>query len=221
MSNKTLLHVDSSARLERSHSRRLGKVLVAAWQSACPGDRIIHRDIGLNPPHAMSQDWIAAAFTNPDKRTQQMRETLAYSDQLIDEIEQADVIVLGAPMYNYNMPASLKAWFDLIARIGRTFSFDLGRGDFPIEPVLSGKQLIVLSSRGEFGFVGGVREHMNALDVGIAACAHYLGANAADIVTIAAEYEEFGGERRAQSLADAETAILGVVRQHCAPNNAT
>lgn len=213
MSKKTLLHVDSSARLERSHSRRLGKFFTDAWRSACPQDQIIHRDIGLNPPPAMTQDWIAAAFTSPEKRTMEMRQTLAYSDALIDEIEAADVIVLGAPMYNYNMPASLKAWFDQIARIGRTFSFDLERGDFPIEPILRGKQLVVLSSRGEFGFVGGVRAHMNALDIGIAACAHYLGATAADVITIAAEYDEFGGERRAQSIAQAEAAILRVVHE--------
>ncbi|MGV6874787.1 FMN-dependent NADH-azoreductase [Pseudochelatococcus sp. B33] len=210
---KTLLHVDSSARLERSHSRRLGKLFTDLWRSARPQDRIIHRDVGLNPPPAMSQDWIAAAFTAPDRRTAAMREMLAHSDELIDEIEQADVIVLGAPMYNYNMPASLKAWFDQIARIGRTFSFDLARGDFPIEPVLKGKRLVVLSSRGEFGFAGGVRAHMNALDTGIAACAHYLGADAADIITIAAEYEEFGGERREQALADAEAAIARTVRE--------
>lgn len=213
MSSKTVLHIDSSARLERSHTRRLGKLFTDAWRAARPQDRIIYRDIGLNPPMPVSQDWIAAAFTAVDQRSAAMRETLAHSDALIDEIEAADLIVLGAPMYNYNIPASLKAWFDQVARIGRTFSFDLARGDFPIEPVLGGKQLVVLSSRGEFGFNGGVRAHMNALDTGIAACAHYLGANAADIITIAAEYEEFGGERRAQAIADAEAAISRTVRE--------
>lgn len=213
MSKRTLLHIDSSARLERSHSRRLGKLFTEAWRAAAPQDEVIYRDIGLKPPPAMSQDWIAAAFTRPENRTPAMRETLSYSDALIDEIETADIIVLGAPMYNYNMPAALKAWFDQVARIGRTFSFDLARGDFPIEPVLEGKHLIVLSSRGEFGFAGGVRAHMNALDIGIAACAHYLGARARDIITIAAEYEEFGGERRARSITDAEAAILDTVRK--------
>jgi FMN-dependent NADH-azoreductase len=211
MSNRTVLHIDSSARLDRSHSRRLGQLFTDSWRATNPNDTIIHRDIGLAPPPPVTQDWIAAAFTSPAKRTPQMVETLACSDELIDEIEQADLILLGAPMYNYNMPASLKAWFDLIARIGRTFSFDLGRGDYPIEPILTGKQLVVLSSRGEFGFAGGIRAHMNALDIGIAACAHYLGAKASEIITIAAEYEEFGGERRANALAEAEDAIRRTV----------
>ncbi|TIP35739.1 MAG: FMN-dependent NADH-azoreductase [Mesorhizobium sp.] len=151
MEKRTILHIDSSARVARSHSRRLGRLFVDTWL----GERV-----------------------------------------------QDDVIVLGAPMYNYNMPAALKAWFDQIARIGRTFSFDLARGDFPIEPILRGKTLVVVSSRGEFGFQDGIRQHMNALDPGIAACAHYLGASV--IHTISAEFEEFGGERRAKSVEQAE-----------------
>jgi FMN-dependent NADH-azoreductase len=203
MTRRTILHIDSSARLARSHSRRLGRIFVDAWLAERGQDEVIYRDIGINPPPFMTQEWIAAAFTKPEARSDAMKQTLAYSDELIDEIERAEVILLGAPMYNYNMPAALKAWFDQIARIGRTFSFDLARGDFPIEPILSGKTLVVVSSRGEFGFDGGVRQHMNALDMGISACAHYLGASS--IHTISAEFEEFGGERRANSVEAAET----------------
>jgi FMN-dependent NADH-azoreductase len=178
-----------------------------------PHDSVIYRDIGTKPPPYVTQDWIAAAFTKPEQRTAEMKQALSFSDHAIAEIARADIIVMGAPMYNYNMPAALKAWFDQIARIGLTFSFDLARGDVPIEPILGGKQLVVISSRGEFGFNGGIRNHMNALDVGIAACAHYLGANAAEIVTISAEYEEFGGEKREQSIAKAEAEIRGTVRR--------
>ncbi|MER9292205.1 NAD(P)H-dependent oxidoreductase [Mesorhizobium sp. M0518] len=202
MKKRTILHIDSSARVARSHSRRLGRIFVDAWLAERSQDEVIYRDVGTNPPPFMTQDWIAAAFTRPEARTDAMNATLACSDELIDEVEKADLIVLGAPMYNYNMPAALKAWFDQIARIGRTFSFDLARGDFPIEPILRGKTLVVVSSRGEFGFQDGIRQHMNALDPGIAACAHYLGAS--DIHTISAEYEEFGGERRANSVEQAE-----------------
>ncbi|QPC94569.1 FMN-dependent NADH-azoreductase [Mesorhizobium sp. INR15] len=202
MAKRTILHIDSSARVARSHSRRLSKLFVDAWLTERGQDDVIYRDVGTNPPPFMTQNWIAAAFTRPEARSEAMKATLAFSDELIDEIEKADVIVLGAPMYNYNMPAALKAWFDQIARIGRTFSFDLERGDFPIEPILGGKTLVVLSSRGEFGFEDGVRRHMNALDPGIAACAHYLGAS--EIHTISAEFEEFGGERRAKSVEAAE-----------------
>lgn len=137
------------------------------------------------------------------------------SDKLVDEVRDADLIVLGAPMYNYGMPATLKAWIDHVARIGRTFSFDLGRGDFPIQPILSGKRLVVLSSRGEFGFQpGGVRAHMNALDPAIAACSHYFGVDARDIDTVAIEYQEFKDARHRQSVetARARTSELAALR---------
>jgi FMN-dependent NADH-azoreductase len=103
------------------------------------------------------------------------------------------------------MPTALKGWIDHIARIGRTFSFDLARGDTPIEPILSGKRLVVLSSRGEFGFApGGVRAHLNALDPALAACAHYFGVAQADIETVAIEYQEFKDARHEASVESAE-----------------
>lgn len=77
---------------------------------------------------------------------------LALSDELVDELERAEVLVLGTPMYNYGMPTALKGWVDHVIRINRTFSFDLARGDFPLRPILSGKTLVLLTSSGEFGF---------------------------------------------------------------------
>ncbi|KIC22965.1 MULTISPECIES: FMN-dependent NADH-azoreductase [unclassified Leisingera] len=201
---KSLLIVHSSARKNRSHTRDLARVFTETW-TANGGGEITERDIGLTPPSIINEDWIAAVFTDPSELTDEQRAVLAESDALIEEIKAADVIALGVPMYNYSMPASLKAWFDLIARVGVTFSFDLSRGDTPIEPILSGKKLVVLSSRGEFGFApGGERSHLNGLDPALAASAHYLGANATEMETIAIEYEEFKDERWEKSLAAAQ-----------------
>ena len=117
---------------------------------------------------------------------------------------------MGTPMYNYGMPAQLKSWFDKIIRIGKTFSFDLARGDFPLEPTLGGKTLVVLSSRGEFGFgPGGVRADMNQLDPHIRTCSHYLGVES--IHTIAIDYQEFGDARHKRSIAEAHAAVPGLV----------
>ena len=115
---------------------------------------------------------------------------------------------MGTPMYNYGMPSTLKAWFDQVVRIGRTFSFDLGRGDWPLEPLLTGKRLIVLSARGEFGFAsGGLRDGQNHLDPHNGTCARYLGVteDAIDIITV--EYQEFGDERHVQSRGDAVARV--------------
>lgn len=206
----TLLHLDASARGERSLSRALSRAFVEAWLAREPEASVIARDVGREPPPFVSEAWVAAAFTPEEARTPEQKAELALSDELIAELTAADVIVMGTPMYNYGMPAQLKSWFDKIIRIGKTFSFDLARGDFPLEPILSGKTLVVLSSRGEFGFgPGGVRADMNQLDPHIRTCSHYLGVES--IHTIAIDYQEFGDARHKRSIAEAHAAVPGLV----------
>lgn len=210
----TLLHVDASARISRSLSRQLSRRFVDTWLSYHPDDRVIRRDLALNPPAHVTEGWIGAAFTPREKQTDAMRESLAWSEQAISELEMADLIILGVPMYNYGMPSTLKAWFDQVIRIGRTFSFDLTRGDWPLEPILGGKQLVVLSSRGEFGFgTGEVRQSWNHLDPHIATCAHYIGVARDAIRTISIEYQEFGDERHCQSQRAAEARVAELVSE--------
>lgn len=207
----TILHFDASARLSRSISRDLSRQFVEAWLAENPDDRIIRRDLARDPPPHVCEAWIAAAFTPPEARDASMCAMLEWSDGAIAEIEAAQLIVLGVPMYNYGMPSVLKAWFDQVVRVGRTFSFDLARGDWPLEPLLSGKRLVVLSARGEFGFEsGGVRRGWNSLDPHIATCARYLGVAEGAIDTIAVEYQEFGDERHRQSLAEATAEVRAV-----------
>lgn len=202
----TLLRIDASAQLEeRSLTRHLTKLFTRTFLAKAPETRVITRDVGLNPIPAIDHKFIHAAFTPPEDREPWMNERLSLSDELIEEVIASDVVVMGAPMYNYGMPTALKGWIDHVARIGKTFSFDLSRGDMPIEPILSGKRLIVLSSRGEFGFApGGVRAHLNALDPALAACAHYFGVARKDIETVAIEYQEFKDDRHQLSVETAE-----------------
>jgi len=200
-----VLHINSSARTsDRSLTRALGTTFLKAWKALEPGVKVVTRDVGADPVPPVDEDWIAAAFTEPAERSGAMKERLRLSDELIDEVVDADLIVIGAPMYNYGPPASLKGWIDQVARIGRTFSFDLSRGDFPIEPLLQDKKLVVLSSRGEFGFEpGGVRASTNALDVALTSCAHYWGVAPQDIYRITIEYQEFKDERHKHSVEQA------------------
>lgn len=202
----TLLRIDASAQLEeRSLTRHLTGLFTRTFLDAAPGARVIDRDVGQVPVPAIDHRFIHAAFTPPEARAPWMAERLDLSDRLIAELVAADVIVMGAPMYNYGMPSALKAWIDHVARIGETFSFDLARGDTPIAPILSGKRLVVLSSRGEFGFApGGVRAHLNALDPALAACAHYFGVAPDRIDTVAIEYQEFKDDRHRASVEAAE-----------------
>ncbi|WP_420416966.1 FMN-dependent NADH-azoreductase [Pacificispira sp.] len=207
----TLLHIDASPRAERSLTRTLSTAFIDSWRTIRPDDQVIRRDIGLQPPPALTEAWIAAAFTAPEARTPAQDDILSLSDTLITELEHADVVVIGTPMHNYGMPTALKAWVDHVIRIGRTFSFDLERGDFPLRPTLSGKHLALLTSAGEFGFEpGGVREAMNHLDTHFRAIQHYLGV--AQTHHVAIEYQEFGDQRHKQSVDAALAAIDPTVR---------
>lgn len=176
----TLLHLDASARRAHSLSRRLSRRFVDEWLNRRPTDAVIYRDLAANPPPVVTEAWIAAVFTAPEQRTPEQKDVVRASDELIDELERADLIVMGTPMYNYGMPAVLKAWFDQIIRIDKTFSFDLARGDWPLEPILTGKRLV-------------------------RTCARYLGVY--DDHVIAVEYQEFGGERHEASVAAADAAV--------------
>ncbi|MEJ8862408.1 FMN-dependent NADH-azoreductase [Pseudomonas jessenii] len=208
----TLLHIDASARSDRSLSRKLSQAFVEAWVDRDDKTQVIVRDVGHNPPPFVTEAWIAAVFTPEEHMTPEKREEIRLSDELIDEIDRADVIIMGTPMYNYGMPAALKSWFDKVIRIGKTFTFDLDRGDYPLEPIMNGKKLVILSSRGEFGFgPGGVREAMNHLDTHIQTCAHYLGVNETHVISI--DYQEFGDARHEASIADAFDTIPVLVRQ--------
>ncbi|UZE26383.1 NAD(P)H-dependent oxidoreductase [Pseudomonas sp. B21-056] len=208
----TLLHIDASARADRSLSRKLSQAFVEAWLERDADSQVITRDVGRNPPPFITEAWIAAAFTPEEQMTPQKREEIRLSDELINEIDRADVIVLGTPMYNYGMPAALKSWFDKVIRVGKTFTFDLARGDHPLEPIMKDKKLVILSSRGEFGFgPGGVRESMNHLDTHIQTCAHYLGVNETHMISI--DYQEFGDARHEAAIANAFGAVPVLVRQ--------
>ncbi|MGV2871050.1 FMN-dependent NADH-azoreductase [Colwellia sp. E150_009] len=215
----TILHIDSSARRTdndikeyNSISKSLAAHFINKWRTLNNEDKVIYRDLGLNPPDFINQDWIAAVFTDDKKRTVEQKTLLTLSDTLIDEVYQADIIVISSPMYNYGMPAVLKAWFDQVVRINKTFTFDLDRGDFPIEPIMSGKKLILLSSCGEFGFeIGGVREKMNHLGPHIEIVGKYLGVD--EFYEIKAEYQEFADARHEKSLNDAYREIEALVKQ--------
>jgi FMN-dependent NADH-azoreductase len=214
-----LLHLDASARPGRrgvdphgSHSRALSHRFVSRWQAARPGDPVDYRDLGATPPRLVDHDWIRAEFTPREQRDAGMRERLAESDVLVDELVASDVLVIGAPLYNFGMPAPLKAWVDGIVRIGRTVRFDPSRPDDPYVPLLTDKsrRAVVLSSRGGHGMEeGGPLAHMNHLERHLRTALGFVGIH--ELHCIAVEHEEFGGERLAASVAEAHARIDALV----------
>ena len=118
----TLLQVLASPRLSGSSSRRLAAAASAAWLAAATGRRLVVRDLAADPPDVVDAAWVAANYTAPDQRDDAMRRRLAASDRLIDETRSATHLLWALPMYNFSVPATLKAYIDQICRIGRTFA---------------------------------------------------------------------------------------------------
>ena len=141
----TLLQINASLNNGKGQSSQLANQFVAAFQRNRPGTKLLKRDVAAadQVPH-LDGERFGAFITKPEERTVDQRAVVAYSDNLIDEIKQADVIVLGLPMYNFGVPSQLKAYFDHIARVGITFKYtDKG----PVG-LLSGKKAYVFAARG-------------------------------------------------------------------------
>lgn len=120
---KKLLHIDSSARTTGSQSRQLSRYLVERLlEGTTEPVEVIHEDISQGLP-LLDETLIGAYFTPPDQRSEAQQAAIRLSDRLVDQLEQADTIVIGLPMYNFQVPASFKAWIDLVARAGRTFRY--------------------------------------------------------------------------------------------------
>ncbi|UWQ83732.1 FMN-dependent NADH-azoreductase [Leisingera caerulea] len=136
---RTVLHIDSSARIEGSVTRDLSARIV----SRLGADQVIRRDLAAPLP-LLDGAWVGANFTPADQRTNEQKQLLALSDSLVEELKQADTIVIGAPVYNFSVPSTLKAWIDLVARVGLTFQYT---ENGPIG-LLEGKRAIIVMASG-------------------------------------------------------------------------
>jgi FMN-dependent NADH-azoreductase len=217
----TLLHIDSSARRglsgldsHGSHTRRLTALFVEKWQQLNPSTKIIYRDVGTHPPSPVTGEWIHAAFTPEQARKPWMQDVLAHSDELVNELLQADLIVAGVPMYNFGPPAQFKAYIDNIVRVGKTFGFDRAREGEPYWPLLTdqGKQLVILSSRGDYGYNPGERiAASNHVESSVRTAFAYIGITRVE--SIAIEYDEFADHRLMHSIEKAEAEVKRLVRK--------
>ncbi|KUJ77506.1 FMN-dependent NADH-azoreductase [Ruegeria profundi] len=154
---KTILHIDASARREGSASRDLSDRIV----KHLGGGRIIRRDLA-KPLPLLTEEWINANFTPADQRSDAQRDQLALSDSLVNELQDADTIVIGLPIYNFSVPAAFKAWIDLVARAGVTFSYT----ENGPKGLLEGKRVVLAIASGgtavgsEIDFATGYVRHM-------------------------------------------------------------
>jgi FMN-dependent NADH-azoreductase len=136
----TLLHIDSSVFLaEASSSRSVANAFRKAWQEQHPEGTVIYRDVAANPVPHITADAHTAGFAAPSERTPEQSAAFAARMKLIEELEQADAVLIGAPMYNYSIPSTLKAWLDNVILLSRT------AGE---TPSAQGTSVTVVASRG-------------------------------------------------------------------------
>ncbi|MDD5296070.1 MAG: NAD(P)H-dependent oxidoreductase [Rhodocyclaceae bacterium] len=139
-----ILQVNASARREGANSTRIAQTIVARLQSARPGAALTVRDLALTPHPLLDEAVLGALFTPAGERSAEQAARVALDDALIAEVQAADVIVLGVPMYNFGIPAQLKNWIDAIARNGVTFRYT-EKGP---EGLVKGKKVYVGLARG-------------------------------------------------------------------------
>jgi FMN-dependent NADH-azoreductase len=140
----TLLQINASIHADHGQSSQLATRFVQAFIRARPDWHVVLRDLASDTVPHLSAERFAAFLSTPQQRNAAQREVIAYSDALIAELKQADVIVLGLPMYNFGVPSQLKAYFDHIARAGETFRYT---ANGPVG-LLQGKKAYVFAARG-------------------------------------------------------------------------
>ena len=190
---RTILRIDSSARRTGSISRDLVDRIVERAGDAT----VIARDLALAPVPQIDEDWIGANFTPADQRTDAQRAALALSDALVAELQAADTVVIGLPIYNFGVPAAFKAWVDQVARAGVTFRYtEAGpRG------LLEGKRAIL-------AVASGGTEAGSAIDFATGYVRHVLSfIGITDVTVVAADRIMIDAEATMKSAGDQVAAL--------------
>jgi len=202
-----ILHIDSSPRREASHSRKMTAELVATLQETHSNATVTYRDLGHQPPPFVTEDWQNGVYMPEEQRTPAQVAALEYSDQAIDELLAADIVVIGAPMHNFAVPADLKAWLDQIIRINKTFLADY-------TGLATGKKVFVVTSSGGGGYgAGEPMQHLNFQDPYLTTVLGFIGLKDVEFIHVnnTAKGEEAVRESVAGARAMIHTAALSSV----------
>jgi FMN-dependent NADH-azoreductase len=196
-----LLYVSSSLSGAGSTSGQIAQEFISAWRAGHPGTKLVARDLGANPVPHLSGERLGAVVTPHDKRSAHQRATVAEIDTLIEEVEAADVIVIAAPMYNFTISSTLKAWIDHITRAGRTFRYT---ADGP-EGLLKDKRVYVVTGRGGFYSGDSPMKSYDFQEPYLRTMLGFLGLD--DVTFIHVEGQQVSADAAAQGLLRARDAI--------------
>jgi len=199
---KTLLQINASLFSHQGQSSQLADRFVAAWRQKHPEARVVLRDLAASPVPHLDAGRFQALLAKPEERTAEQQAVVDYSDRLIDELRQADIVVIGLPMYNFSVPSMLKAYFDHIARAGITFRYTANGP----EGLLGGRKAIVLAARG--GMYAGT-----PLDTQTGYVRQFLGfIGIGDVEFVYAEGLNMGDEQKTAALDEAHRRLETLAR---------
>ncbi|MCO7227065.1 FMN-dependent NADH-azoreductase [Pleionea sp. CnH1-48] len=139
-----LLHIESSLFADQGVSTQLSREFIDGLRQQHPGLSIQHKSFASTPIPHLDAEYLGALMTPESERSADQQEKVRFSDQQIAEVQEADILVIGLPMYNFGVPSTLKAWFDHIARAGVTFRYT----ETGPEGLLKGKKAYVMAARG-------------------------------------------------------------------------
>ena len=196
-----LLHVDSAITGDQSVSRQLTARTVAAWQAAHPGTTVQYLDLAQQAPSHLSAQSLGFR-TGQAAATEVERNENALSEALVSQFLASDVIVIGAPLYNFSIPSQLKAWIDRIAQAGRTFRYTANGP----EGLAKGKTVIVASSRGGVYSASEGGQAMEHQESYLKVVFGFFGIT--DVRFVRAEGVAMGPDAKAAALAGAERDVL-------------
>ncbi|PIF34167.1 FMN-dependent NADH-azoreductase [Flavobacterium sp. 9] len=209
---KKVLVLNSSARKQNSKSRKLTEVFTDHWKSIQNNALINYRDLGESHVPHINENWIAAAFKPENLRSLQEIEALKTSDEYIAELREADVIVIGAPMYNWSIPSSLKAYIDQVLRVNETWKLNPENMQNPYIGLLQNKTVFLLLSRGAQGYEKGeYNEHMNFQSNYLKTVFNIIGIT--NIHTVAVNGESFDPEKYQESINNSHQAIRDFIEK--------
>lgn len=192
-----LLQINASIFSGNGQSSRLADEFVAKWKAANPQAEVVKRDLGAEPIPHLDAERFSAFLSKPEERSAAQQTVLDFSDALIAELREADVIVLGLPMYNFGIPSTLKAYFDHIARAGITFRYT----ENGAIGLLTGKKVYIFAARGGV-YAGSPTDTQTAY---LRDFLRFIGLS--DIEFVYAEALNMGEERKQKALTNARAAI--------------
>lgn len=205
-----VLHIDSSALGDFSASRELTLALANALKAAAPDAKVRHRDLATAPPAHVSGA-LLGALRSQQPAAPELAPEVALTDELLTEFLAADVVVLGAPMYNFSIPSTLKAWIDRVAQAGKTFRYTANGP----EGLAGGKKVVIVSSRGG-NYAGTPMEQvMDHQESYLRAVLGFFGITGIEVLR--AEGLNLGDEARRASLASAHAQIPAIVSRILQP----